>query len=67
MRLGGARGLDRIDQRNPRLGLHRAQLDWGMTVSDPAIADALRARFQQTWETSLPYRAVTEPELARRG
>ncbi len=31
------------------------QLDWGMIVSDPAIAAELRARFQRTWETSLPY------------
>jgi hypothetical protein len=33
------------------------QLDWGMTIADPAIAAELRARFQRTWETSLPYAA----------
>jgi hypothetical protein len=42
------------------------QLDWGMTVSDPAIAAALRARFQTTWETSLPYAGgAGKPNSAR--
>jgi hypothetical protein len=42
------------------------QLDWGMTVSDPAIAAALRARFQRTWEAALPYGGGSDnPNSAR--
>jgi hypothetical protein len=47
-------------------GSSARQLDWGMTVADPAIAAALRARFQRTWETSLPYDQFTaDPNSAR--
>ncbi len=36
-------------------GSSARQLDWGMTVADPAIAAALRARFARTWDAALPY------------
>jgi hypothetical protein len=46
-------------------GSSARQLDWGMTVSDPAIAAALRARFQATWDASLPYGGDDSSNSAR--
>lgn|GEM_PF-746532 len=55
MALGGAGAWIGSSNATRDWGSTARQLDWGMTVSDPAIAAALRARFQQTWDSSLPY------------